>query len=133
MSSFNSLASAFGSQLLWSRSIQLVQCIRGGPGGTGGVQDVDGGGHANVYSKVMSTLERCSQWQREQELFEDWVTRGHLNVKLRRCKGSHFDLRLHNGGKVAVKILRCNFSRSSFCLLLLIPPSLRAAQVPVGT
>ena len=77
--SFNSLASAFGSQLLWSHSIQLVQRIQGGQG----VQDVDAGasGHANVYSKVMSTLERCGQWQREQELFQDWVTR-HTNVKL---------------------------------------------------
>ena len=26
---------------------------------------------ADVYAKVMSTLERCSYWQREQQLFQD--------------------------------------------------------------
>eukprot|EP00435_Cladocopium_sp_Y103_P065645 s1049_g27.t1 len=58
--SSSSLATAFGAKLLWSHSLLLAEGLVQG--------NFDG---ADVFAKVMTTLERCSRWQREQHLFQD--------------------------------------------------------------
>ena len=97
--SSSSLATAFGTKLLWSHSLLLVEdLVQGDEGVTRRMKHVckclqqsailkrhqnsrdamdamltcaGTCDRADVYAKVMSTLERCSNWQREQQLFQE--------------------------------------------------------------